>query len=477
MLKRNFIYNILYQILILILPLITVPYVSRVLGAYQIGAYSYTYSVIYYFMLIALLGINNYGNRTVAKVRDDKTVLSKTFFEIYFIQFLCSLLMIVCYIIYIALFAAEFRLIATLQVFHLVATIFDINWFFFGLEKFKVTVTRNTLLKILSLILIFIFVKDANDLWIYTLILSGSTLLSQLLLLPFLKKEIVFVKIKMKDVLKHLKACIVLFVPVISVSLYKVMDKIMLGILANVEEVGFYEQAEKIINIPMGIVTALGTVMLPRISNLVEKKDKKSVLNYIKKSISFIMFLAFPICFGLIAVSHDFIPIFMGESFIKSATLVNYLTITIIFISFANVIRKQYLVPMEYDSIFTFSVVLGAFINLLINFLLIPKFASIGACIGTIIAEIVVMLYQVIAVRKELPIKEYIFQIIPFFIKGVIMFVIVYLIKFIGLPAIYTIVLQVVLGVVIYCLLNIKYINSIIDIKKILKKFTRKEIQ
>lgn len=463
--KKNFLYNILYQLLVLILPLITIPYVSRVLGADGIGQYSYTYSIVYYFMMISMLGINNYGNRTIAKVRDNKDQLSKNFFEIYSIQIFMSILMILCYFVYVMLFSSDFMTISILQMIYLFSCMFDINWFFFGLEKFKVTVTRSTILKILSLILIFIFVKDKSDVWLYTLILSGSTLLSQLLLLPFLLKEVLVVKINFDGIKKHIKPCLILFIPVISISLYKVMDKIMLGSMTTISEVGYYEQAEKIINVPMGIVTALGTVMLPRISNLVSKGNKKEVLRYIEISIDFMMFLAFPICFGLIAVAKDFVPIFMGEQFIKTAIILEYLSIVVIFISFANVIRKQYLVPMERDKVFILSVLIGALVNLIINFILIPKYQSIGACIGTIIAEFTVMLIQVIAVRRELYIKKYIKNIIPFFVTSLIMYIIISLFKYLNISSFIRIVLQIIVGCLIYFALNVNYIKKIIKLK------------
>ena len=161
--KKNFIYNIIYQILILILPLITIPYVSRILGADGIGIYSYTYSIAYYFMLVAMLGLNNYGNRTIAKVRDDKEKLSKEFFGIYSLQLITSIIMVICYLLYVLIFDNSYKIIALIQILYVISTVFDINWFFFGIEKFKLTITRNTIIKVLSLVLIFIF-YIVNDL-------------------------------------------------------------------------------------------------------------------------------------------------------------------------------------------------------------------------------------------------------------------------------------------------------------------------
>lgn len=235
--KKNIIYNIIYQVLLLLIPLITVPYVSRVLNADGLGIYTYTYSIVYYFMIIAMLGISKYGNRKIAKTRDNKKEMSKEFFSIYALQIIMSLTMTVFYLIYIFAFDIKYKDIALIQSLYILSSMFDINWFFFGIEKFKLTITRNTIIKVTSLILIFVFVKERSDVWIYTLILSGSTLLSNMILFTFLRKYIEKVKITFSDIKKHIKQCLILFLPVIAVTIYKVMDKNMLGALTQIEEV------------------------------------------------------------------------------------------------------------------------------------------------------------------------------------------------------------------------------------------------
>ena len=472
--KKNFIYNIAYQILILIIPLVTVPYISRVLGSSGVGIYSYTYSIVYYFMIFAMLGLNNYGNRTIAKVRDDKKKLSKTFKEIYCMQIITSLTMIALYFIYLIIFDVKYKEIALIQSIYVISCVFDINWFFFGIERFKLTVTRNTIIKILSLILIFLLVKDKNDVWIYTLIVSSSILLSQLFLWPFVGKYVDNEKVEFKNIIKHLKPCLKLFLPVIAVAIYKVMDKTMIGWFSNVSEVGFYENAEKIINVPNAIISALGTVMLPRMSNLyANNKDSESRV-MIDKSIKLMMFLAFAMVFGLICISKDFSLLFFGIGFSKSGIIIILLSITILFLSWGNVIRTQYLIPKEYDKIYIESAFLGAIVNLICNLIFIPKYASIGACFGTILAELAVTLYQTISIKDELPIKKYIHDIIPFFIKSGIMFIIIYPFNFMNLNHLIRMFIQVILASIVYCVLNYKYINSLIDLNKMLLKIRKK---
>ena len=474
--KKNFIYNLIYQILILIIPLITIPYVSRVLGAEGIGVYSYTYSIVYYFMLVAMLGINNYGNRTIAKIRDNKEELSKNFLGIYIVQLITAFIMSVTYLIYIFVFDNQYREIALIQTIYIFSAMFDVNWFFFGIEKFKLTITRNSIVKILSLILIFLFVKEKNDIYIYTLILAGSTLLSNVFLISFIRKYIHFTKLIKKDIIKHIKPCIVMFLPVIAVSIYKIMDKIMLGAISNMTEVGYYENAEKTTQIPLVIITALGTVMLPRASKMLSNGEEETLKVLIGKSMKFVMFLVFPIMLGIICISKDFSILFFGSEFEKSGILIQYLAITILFLSFGNVIRTQYLIPKEKDKEYIISPLLGAVVNLILNFIFIPMYGALGACYGTVLAEFVVVFYQTMKVRKELRIIKYIKDAIPFLIKALIMFVVIISFNKLGISSIEKIIIQIVVGTLLYIILNIKYINQTIGIKRLFHKYIKKEV-
>ena len=468
--KKNFIYNLMYQILIMIIPLITAPYLARVIGADGVGTYSYTYSIVNYFTLLCMLGINNYGNRTIAKSRENKNDLSKNFWSMYIFQLFMGIIMLIIYIIYVFIFVDKFKGIAYIQCLFIISAILDINWLYFGLEKFKLTITRSTILRLFSVILIFIFIRDSNDLWKYTLIMAGTTVFSQLLLWGFIKKNIYFVRVSFSDILKHVKPNLILFIPIISVSIYKIMDKIMLGALSNVTEVGYYENAEKIVHIPLTLITALGTVMLPRMSNIISRGNKENINKYLEKSLSFVMFMSLAMSFGLVAIGYDFAPIYFGIEFEKSGILICLLAITLPFLSFANVLRTQYLIPNEKDKEYIFSVGLGAIVNLIMNIIFIPKFQSIGACFGTIAAEFTVMLYQIISVKNKLNIKSYCKDILVFLIKSLIMFLLIFIIRFIISDKFIRLIIQVIIGCCIYGILNLNYINSIINLKKYISK-------
>ncbi len=464
--KKNFIYNLIYQFLILFIPLVISPYISRVMGVEGVGIYSYTYSVVSYFMLFVLLGVNNYGNRIIAKIRDDKKELARTFWGIYLFQLFMGLFMFFLYIGYIYLFDVEYKIIALIQSMFILSALGDINWVFFGLEEIKITILRNILIKVGTLIFIFLFVKDSSDIEIYAVIMSGMAIFSQLLLWSFVKKKIGFIKINMKEILKHIKPNLILFIPVIAISLYKIMDKIMLGIMSNISEVGFYENAEKIINIPLTLITALGTVMLPRISNLVVKREYKKINQYIHKSILLVMFMSFAMCFGLISIGYNFAPLYFGYEFQKTGLLIILLAPTLIFLSFANILRTLYLIPYEKDKIYILSVFLGALVNLLVNFIFIPKLGSIGACLGTIMAEFIVMFYQALLLKKELEINKYIKDIFPFFVKALIMFILIFPINFLKIENFLKIIIQIVFGIMIYCFFNKQYLLYLFSLKK-----------
>lgn len=448
--KKNFIYNAFYNILVLILPLATTPYISRIMGASGVGVYSYAYSIASYFGLFILLGLNNYGNRTIASVRDNKKKLSHTFWSIYTMQVFMGILVIAIYLIY-CFFIAKDKTMAFIQIIYLVSVVLDINWFFFGLEQFKLTVTRNTLIKIINVLCIFIFVKSKNDIYLYAVIMVAGTLVSQSVLWFFLKKNISFCTVKLIHVTKHIKANIILFIPVIAVSLYTTMSKIILGSMSSVEAVGYYESSNRLTMIPSMAITSLGTVMLPRMSNLMANGNEKEAKRYIQKSLHVSVFLSCSMAFGLSAVCEEFVPIFYGEGFEECIEIISVLVLSSIFISWANVIRTQYLIPNKNDRIFIISVSLGAIVNIVLNLLLIPKLAAFGSAIATLCAEAIVCVYQSYMVRKKLKIKRYLKEVIPFLVSGILMYLTTINIPFLFSDFV-TLFTKVIVGSIMYVL-------------------------
>lgn len=484
--KKNYIYNVIYQLLTFASVLLITPYITRTLGAYNTGVYSYTYSAANYFWLFAMLGVNNYGNRSIAQARamDEGTggneQVSRTFFNIYALQLLTAVVSAGAYITYVLAFSVDNREIALLQFLYVVAAVVDINWFFFGMEQFKITVTRNIVIKLLSMLAIFLLVKKQEDLWIYTTIMAGSILLSNLILLPYLRRFVKFVKPTWKEISRHVKPNLILFVPVVAISIYNIMDKLMIGrILGDKKEVSYYDNAEKVMQVPTAFINALGTVMLPKMSGLVQKNDKAKCLEYIEKSMQLALMISFATSFGLAAIADNFAPVFYGAEFIPCAALIMWLAPIGVIKSWANVIRTQYLIPNGKDSIYVVSVILGAVVNLIANLLLIVRIGTIGAVIGTILAEAAVMLYQTIMSRKELEFGKYLKRNIAYGGIGLVMFLVVRLIGSTGEPSVTLLLIQMGAGILIYgglsagylCLTKDPFLNDARNrLNKILKK-------
>lgn len=450
--KKNFMYQMIYEVLVLILPFVTSPYIARVIGAEGLGIYSYSYSVAYYFVLFSMLGIKNYGTRAIARVRDDGKSLNETFSNIAALHIIISAICCIAYVVYVFGSESEGRLYAEIQTLYVLSGLFDISWFYFGIERFKLTVTRNILIKIINVVCVFVFVRTEDDLWKYCLIIALGYLVSQLSLWIPLKKYVKIVAPSWNKMKVHIKPLVVLFIPAIAVSLYKYMDKIMIGFFSSKEQLGYYENAEKVINIPIMIIASFGTVMLPKMSNLAVQNDKHVNNRCIIISMEFVMCLAFALTFGLAGVGTIFAPFFWGEKFKLSGYLIMGLAITVPFVSFANVIRTQYLIPNALDREYIASVIAGAVINLIINALLIPRQGAVGAMIGTIGAEVVVCVWQTIVVRNQLPIMKLLKISVPFLPAGIAVFICVYCIgKHLG-NGIGTLIVQIVVGGIIYAI-------------------------
>lgn len=452
--NKNFLYNVIYQIFVFIIPIITTPYISRVLGVNNVGIYSYTYSIVYYFMLLSMLGINNYGSREIAKCKNQEETNTK-FKSIYLLQLILNILCMLIYIMFVSFVKYEYKQIMIIQIIFLLSVAFDINWFFFGKEKFKITIKRNIIIKLLSLIFIFLFVKNEDDLWIYTLIMSTSTLISQIYLWFFLKNEVQNVKIRLNDILSHLKQCLILFIPVISYSIYRVLDKTMIGAIANAAELGNYESAEKIINIPVSFITALGTVMLPHMSN----KNLDEIKDSIYETFELTYFIITPMVIGLLLVSQNFSNIFFGNGFEKTGIIIKILCITILFSSTSNVIRNNYLIPLKKDNIYVFSTIIGAVVNIICNTIFIRLYGAYGACIGTVLAEFLLMLYQVVNTKKDINYVRVIKIFMSYFLKSMIMGILIFIIGLVMNSGLLKLIVQIAVAIIVYAIMNIRYIK------------------
>lgn len=457
-LKKNLIYNISYQMLILIVPFITSPYVSRVLGPEGLGTYSVTTAIVKYFSIFALLGMINYGNRTIAKSRTSKETLTIAFWNLYYFQLITSLIVLVVYLLYaFTLGYSLYGMISYCQIPYVLSAIFEVSWFFYGMEEFKGIVIRNAVVKVLTTISIFVFVRTRDDVWVYVFINALSLMFGQVCLWPFIKKYVSFEKPNWSIIKSHLKPNCVLMVSVLAVSIYTLMDKIMLEWLSSTIEVGYYENTEKIFTIANNAAGAIGAVMLPRVSNLHAKGKSGRIIKYIDKSMKYIMLIAVSLAFGIASISRSFSSIYFGIEFEACAPLLIAIAPAIVFYAWSNILRNQYLLPNNRDSVFVIATILASIINLVLNVLLIPFLGALGAVFGTIGAQLGELVYQSIKVRRELPLRRYIISIIPYIVFGIIMFFICKTIEsYMGISII-TLFVQIAAGASSFILMIIVY--------------------
>lgn len=458
---KNYLYNLIYQILLIIIPIITTPYVSRVLGADGVGKFSFSNSIASYFVIFASLGFGYYAQREIAKYQDNKKKQSEIFWEIIIVRFVSVSTALIVYFaaIVLGVFKEEYTLLMIILSINILAVAFDISFLFAGNEDFSKTVLTNTVVRILNVIAIFVFVKDRNDLWKYVLITVLTVLTANASLSVYAKNFLCKIEIKSLRPIRHIKPAVILFLPTIAASVYAYLDKTMIGVITGSDfENGFYEQAEKIVKMVMTVVTSLGTVMIPRNSNAFERKDMEAIRRNIYRSVRFVLFLGIPMMIGLIAVSDNIVPWFLGNGYYKSANIMKILSVLVLAIGLNNVFGLQYLIPAGEDKKFTISVTCGAITNFLLNLVLIRLFKSYGAAIATIVAEIAVAVIMFCFIRKNISLREILKSSIKYLISGIIMFVPCFMLGRILAPSIINTFIIVFTGVVVYliCLILLK---------------------
>ena len=344
---KNYLYNAGYQILLMLAPVITTPYVSRVLGAHNNGINTYTNGWVTFFYLVGQLGITLYGNREIAYQRENKYKRSKSFFEIVSLQIMTSTVALVVYLVAVFLFSSAFKVYFLLQALWIVAYGIDISWYFMGLEDFKKTVTRNTIVKIISILLIFVLVRNENDLSKYIFLLGFAQLAGSATLWPYLKNSIEWVSIKKWRPFRHFYPTLLLFVPTITTQIYLVVNRIMLGRMAPQAAVSQFDFGDKLVKLVLAVVTATGTVMLPHIANKFTSGDIKGVRESLYKSFDFVTAVSIPMMFGLMAIANKFAPWFLGSQYGPTGSVIFYEAPAILMIAWSNVTGIQYLMPIH----------------------------------------------------------------------------------------------------------------------------------
>ena len=446
----NLSWQTILQIINTVTPLITIPYLSRVLGPVPLGEYSYTFSIVSLFTMIAMLGNMNYGVREISIVRDDKIERSIIFKEIYCIQFACAIFALIAFIPCVFLLK-RYSLTLAIQSLWILNCFFDITWLYSGLERFKYIAIRGIIVKIIAVSCIFIFVKNSDDLWIYTLLMSLSFVIGNAILVININ-SIVDLKqrIRKDDLTKHFRATFFLFIPVAAASIFHLMDKIMLGSLSTMEQSGFYHNSDRLVSVPITIIVGLCNVMLSRMSYEQKRNNDFESLFYNYSELIYAIGIA--MAFGIGAVSNVFVPLFFGEGYEPCISLVKIFMFVMIVKTVSNVIMAMYIIPKKYDYIYVRSYIIGAVTNIIANYFLIYTLGlgALGATIGTLIAETTVVIVQLIMLRGKIRISLVFKQIAIYCIMGAVMYIIVSAIYLMDIPVLIKLICQILSGVIVF---------------------------
>ena len=387
---KNYLYNLSYQILTIILPIITVPYVTRIFTSEDLGNYGFYYSIVSYFSLFAMLGIGIYGTKQIAAARD----VSSTFWNIYAIQLIASLLALFVYVITLVSIPKMSGMVPIILGIVLLTKMIDISWLFTGKEDFKKITLRNTMVKVAGVISIFTFIKSSEDLYLYIFLIVIFDFLGQFVMWIPAKKFIKRPSFDTKIIKKNLHPIVLLFLPQVAISLYVVLDRTLLGLLGSYSDVGIYEQGQKLTSILLTVVSSLGAVMLPRVANLLSERKEKEAQNMVRFSFILYNLIIFPMIFGLIAINEVFVRLFLGQNFQDVKYVLYIIVFNIMFIGWTNILGYQVLVVRNKNKEFMLSTTIPAIVSVAVNITVIPFFGYIGASITSVVVEFLVFAIQ-----------------------------------------------------------------------------------
>ncbi|WP_337814536.1 flippase [Intestinibacter sp.] len=473
--QKNFIFNLAYQILNLLLPLITTPYISRTLGAENIGIYSYTYAIVSTFVMVGSLGIATYGQKEIASYRDNQNKSNTLFWEIFLIRIVTISISILVYLIYIFT-NREYFIYFLVQIIFLISASIDISWYFQGIERFDFIVIRNLCIKVSGIMLIFILVKDSSDLITYLSILAGSQLLGNLSAWFYLRKFIGRPKVKKDNIKHHFRETLVFFVPTIAYQIYAVLDRVMLGTLAGSSlQNGYYEQAYKIVGILVSIYTAYNIVLRSRMSFYFKNKKHSLIKETFNFSLKVIIFFSVSMSIGLFCIAEGFVPWFFGNGYEEVIILLKLFAPIIFVMGLSMCIGTHILTPCGLQKKANIAQCVAAVVNLLLNYFLIPKYLARGATIASFFSQLSVLIIYIFLVYKYIDLKSTLLSLFKNILAGVVMFIVISNIS-IGLnSSVINTAYEVISGSIIYILVLVilKDYLSIHSIKWIIAKFKK----
>lgn len=475
-LSVNIIYSLFVQVASFIAPLITGPYVARVLSAELIGDYGYVFANSSYFVLAESLGFALYGTIKGAAIRDDKEKLSKLFWEIMFLK---SLFMVVCVgaytIWFVVLAKGGYRNLYLIMFLNIFANGVDVIWFFNALEEYKVIAIRSVAVQVVNVLAILMFVKSKDDFLTYAIIMQLSILLGCLAVYPSLKGKIKWMGFEGLNIRRHVVPSLIYFIPGLVNTIFSSTDKTILGAFTGDSyEVGVYDQANKICQLCISIISAVSVVILPRVTYLYHNsKDKSELIRLLDSSIRGVFFVAMPVSLGIAAVSDYFIPVFFGAGYEKSILLSKILCFNVLFISLSNFMGHQCLIARGKQKEYNICVGTGALLNVIINICLVKNLQSVGVSIASSVTSFIVFALIVWYGKDMIRINRILHVSRNYFFATIIMFVSIY---WVNIPdnIIASLVVRVALGVVIYAVMLLIFKDEMtndIIVKKIKNKF------
>ena len=460
---KNYLYNLSYQILTIILPIITVPYVTRIFTSEDLGNYGFYNSIVSYFSLFAMLGIGIYGTKQIAAARN----VSSTFWNIYAIQLTASILALFVYVITLVSIPKMSGMVPIILGIVLLTKMIDISWLFTGKEDFKKITLRNTMVKVAGVISIFTFIKSSEDLYLYIFLIVIFDFLGQFVMWIPAKKFIKRPSFDTKIIKKNLHPIVLLFLPQVAISLYVVLDRTLLGLLGSYSDVGIYEQGQKLTSILLTVVSSLGAVMLPRVANLLSERKEKEAQNMVRFSFILYNLIIFPMIFGLIAINEVFVKLFLGQNFQDVKYVLYIIVFNIMFIGWTNILGYQVLVVRNKNKEFMLSTTIPAVVSVAVNITVIPFFGYIGASITSVVVEFLVFAiqwyYSRNIINKNLLFNKDLAKIIC---SSLVMFGVVMLCKImLGFDGIVGLVIYLVVGGISY--LGMLFLLKTVNIREV----------
>lgn len=475
--KVNYILNLINTGTQMLFPLITFPYVCRVIEADGIGQVNFYNSIISYISLFTCLGIPMYAIREIARDRNDMVKMNRTATEILLLH---TILTLVGYIVVAILCFTVPQIQANVTLFLILSlTIFftaiGCEWFYQGIEDFKYITVRGLIVKTLSVILLFIFVRSKSDLLYYGCYMAfgilGGNIFNFFRLRKYIHREnIIFSELNIK---RHIKPVLKVFSFSVVTSIYLQLNTVLLGFLKNTLAVGYFTTAAKVMQMLLMMSSCLGSVMMPRASNLIAENKEAEFNGLIQKSYDLTLMVALPLMVGLILCAPSLIIVLCGEKFGYSILPSQIIAPIILMVAISNVFGIQVLFPKGKINLVTLCCGIGAVTDLVLNFCLIPFFSYIGTSIAYLGAEVATTVSMYFIGKKYIPIIYFKKSYLQYLFGCILMAIALYAISRLNLPALTTLILQGSCGILLYFVFLLLCKDALI--MQVLSKFRKQQ--